>query len=756
MNDNVAHSAPGVRPRDAAGAGGGGMSLEEWIWYAHLDFDNGWTGPIPVGKKAKGRYKNPWVPARHGFEAVDADREELEQLARTASQRMAGGTEGILALGQRLPAGVLGIDVDAYDGKNGAATLEHWAARWGPLPDTYIVSARRDGVSGIRLYRVPEGFYPKEIPNGGIEFLDRAHRYIVAPPSWHHTGRRYRLILPNGKRSSTNVLPLVDDIPELPQAYLEGLPASTARAGGGEATPEQMRAFAKCYSSGPQPQAVDWVIRSTIESPDADGTRNEFRNALCWAAREAKGGRYGFAPAVKKIRAAAKAAYAARGDRLDVSDFDRLIGFAVAQAEPLAEADCSDRWQSEEYKQAHQDWDSRISSADDPLGPDDDPFEPDDGAPPWKRYPLLTAATLSAPVKPMRWLINGVWAEKSAVVTAGHKKTFKSWMMHARALAVASGRPYLDHFDVHTPGPVLFVCGEGGEDAFINRHQVLANRYGIDPNDLQDLAFGAVTRTSHLDDRTFMAAIDYHLDALQPVAVFIDPLYAVHPPDVDNKMLYERGPMLARLRDRIEHYAALDVGDHFNKTAPARSLDLDHIGYVGMSQWADSWSLQCHRVPYSRSNNRAQLDVEFASRRSGARLYQIDWELERDLSDPMLIAWKHCDWSVEVSGDQMRSVPRIQTYMQRARLILARVDDEPSKATKDEVTKHLATHYKGSGSTRADWRTAWETLVSDGTLAKTEIDGWRDYQGEQRRAKLTVYKCAGAPVDHPDMDGANP
>lgn len=376
-----------------------------------------------------------------------------------------------------------------------------------------------------------------------------------------------------------------------------------------------------------------------------------------------------------------------------------------------------------------------------------------DGDPPWNRYPLLTAKTLATQPKPMRWLINGVWAEKSAGVTAGHKKTFKSWMMHARALAIASGRPYLDHFDVPRAGPVLFVCGEGGEDAFINRHQVIADRYGIDRSDMGDLGFGAITRTSHLDDTTFMAAIDHHLDALQPVAVFIDPLYAVHPPGVDNKMLYERGQMLARLRDRIEPYAALDVGDHFNKTAPSRGLDLDYIGYVGMSQWADSWSLQCHRAPYSRTGHRAQLDVEFGSRRSGARLYQIDWELERDMSDPMLIAWKSCDWSVHVSNSAAGdSVPRIESHMQRARLILQQVDDEPTKATKEEVTKYLTAKYKGSGSTRAHWRSAWDVLVSDGTLIETEVDGWRNYRDTMRRTKLTVYKCSGEPLEHPELD----
>ncbi|WP_258009898.1 bifunctional DNA primase/polymerase [Mycobacterium avium] len=187
------------------------------------------TGPIPIGREHKGRYKLPWVKGRHGIDGVDAPISQWERLASDALKRCET-TPGILGIGQRLPAGVLGIDVDAYDDKNGKQTLADWEARFGPLPDTYTVTARTDGVSGIRLYQVPVGFYPKEAPNGGVEFLDHHHRYMAVPPSWHHTGNRYALYLPSGKRSKSGVLPPLDRIPLLPTSYLEGLPASATVA----------------------------------------------------------------------------------------------------------------------------------------------------------------------------------------------------------------------------------------------------------------------------------------------------------------------------------------------------------------------------------------------------------------------------------------------------------------------------------------------------------------------------------------------
>lgn len=163
-------------------------------------------------------------------------------------------------------------------------------------------------MSGIRLFRVPVGFYPKEPPDGGVEFLDHHHRYMAAPPSWHHTGQRYRLLLPNGKRSKSGILPSLSKIPLLPQSYLDGLPATATGAGGQDATDPEVAEFAARYDDGPLPEAVLWIIGKTIKSPECESVRNAIRDALCWAAREAKGKRFGWNNALDHIRTAAEQA----------------------------------------------------------------------------------------------------------------------------------------------------------------------------------------------------------------------------------------------------------------------------------------------------------------------------------------------------------------------------------------------------------------------------------------------------------------
>jgi Bifunctional DNA primase/polymerase, N-terminal len=144
--------------------------------------------------------------------------------------------DGNIAL--RLPEDVVGIDLDLYEDPTkdhpAAERRAAWQAlvdRLGPLPESPRATSRDDGISGIRLYRVPAGWKAAGIlpaapvceghplPDGREakpgdpvspgEVLQHHHRYMVAPPSVHPSGRRYRWFGGN--------LPAVSDLPFLEQ-----------------------------------------------------------------------------------------------------------------------------------------------------------------------------------------------------------------------------------------------------------------------------------------------------------------------------------------------------------------------------------------------------------------------------------------------------------------------------------------------------------------------------------------------------------
>ncbi|GAA1802917.1 phage/plasmid primase, P4 family [Nostocoides veronense] len=126
----------------------------------------------------------------------------------------------------RLPANVIGIDVDNYAKggrqRTGGQTIARAQIELGLLPDTWRSTSRPgDPVSGIYLFRVeplPEGHNWPEAIGTNVEIIQHSHRYLVAAPSIHpDTERPYEWFGPDGTR--TDEPPTVDDLPELPEGW---------------------------------------------------------------------------------------------------------------------------------------------------------------------------------------------------------------------------------------------------------------------------------------------------------------------------------------------------------------------------------------------------------------------------------------------------------------------------------------------------------------------------------------------------------
>lgn len=63
-------------------------------------------------------------------------------------------------------------------------------------------------------------------------------------------------------------------------------------------------------------------------------------------------------------------------------------------------------------------------------------------------------------LKAPTWLIRDILTKGAVGFIAGQPKSFKSWAALDMALSVASGQPFLSHFAVEEPGPVLYIQEE--------------------------------------------------------------------------------------------------------------------------------------------------------------------------------------------------------------------------------------------------------------------------------------------------------
>lgn len=239
---------------------------------------------LPIGYDKSVR---SWVPGRktappYGFTGHGAKMPDGGDVGLWLS-----GPEAECNIGLRLPPGVIGLDVDQYakDGttKVGGASLAALEAKYGALPPTWITSARTDGVSGIRLYRVPthdaegrEINWPGEAgPN--IEIIQTGHRYALVWPSVNPEagGAMYQWFAYNWA-TVCHCPPELDEIPELPAAWVTGLALPYERTEKMELGAGALQQWWDQLREGTPCPVIERQLQAALQSLAADaGSRHE-------------------------------------------------------------------------------------------------------------------------------------------------------------------------------------------------------------------------------------------------------------------------------------------------------------------------------------------------------------------------------------------------------------------------------------------------------------------------------------------------
>ncbi|WP_049785261.1 bifunctional DNA primase/polymerase [Mycobacterium marinum] len=191
----------------------------------------------------------------------------------------------------------------------------------------------------------------------------------------------------------------------------------------------RVKAFLETNIDNDAPHALAPICRSFDPSPT--NRHPTMWDALCWAMREAKAGRFPARDAAIALRARWTDAIGGQYRGGDPDEFDRMLRDAVAVAD-------ADGTREELAARAHRFTDLATGIA---------ALAGIDGWAPTvanatratSRFRLVSARELGQPIKPMRWLVRGIWPERSAGVLGGDKKALKTWNLQAIALAVATG-----------------------------------------------------------------------------------------------------------------------------------------------------------------------------------------------------------------------------------------------------------------------------------------------------------------------------
>jgi hypothetical protein len=300
---------------------------------AHLYRDAGWLGVLPIGRRPGTKYPPPAAFTGHG--KPDPSGADVEAWLM--------GDEAMFNIGLRLPAGVIGLDIDAYGSKRGAASLAELEAKFGPLPDTWITGARTDGVSGIRLYTVPLTLDDRPINWPGeagkhIEIIQTGHRYAIVGPSVNPEagGAVYRW-----RRTATGPLiadeadiPHPGELTALPEAWVRGLALSYDRTDKADLGHGALTAWLQAVRLSPEPCPIVTTVtsRALAGLADENGSRHETaRDALAAVARLGGEGHRGVHGALGALEAGFVAAVG-RERAIDNGEWQRLLVGAVKLA----------------------------------------------------------------------------------------------------------------------------------------------------------------------------------------------------------------------------------------------------------------------------------------------------------------------------------------------------------------------------------------------------------------------------------------
>lgn len=413
------------------------MPDEDVIGYAvaaSTYWEAGWRGILPLRRGCKGGSEAN-LPVVHcdkhrpkasrsgtmscpdcvhytGYAAIDPSFPDVLQWAETRP------TDNLCL---HLPDGIIGIDVDAYGAKTGAAALLEAIKRWGPLPPTTRSTSREDPVSGIRLYTVPAGTlledtitFP-ELGIGDIELIQRHHRYVVCWPSIHPENRLYWW---RDDATQYTSIPNPAALAQLPQAWIDGLKVTPRSLSdnydiqvaltGGEASPAVRTRFT---------QAV-----KELNLPGSSRHDTALRHVMAML-RLGKNGEPGVEPTLVLLREVFVAATSVDGSRTRDSarsEFNRMITNPNAARE-LAQPGVLD-WMRELVK----------GQPPEPLPPAEPPPPPD-------------------PVKnstPLQDIENGFWTSRESlrmVYTTALAKMCSPWAVLAQctARALTQVRPHV-------------------------------------------------------------------------------------------------------------------------------------------------------------------------------------------------------------------------------------------------------------------------------------------------------------------------
>jgi hypothetical protein len=184
---------------------------------------------------------------------------------------------------------------------------------------------------------------------------------------------------------------------------------------------------------------------------------------------------------------------------------------------------------------------------------------------------------------PRRHLFAPVWPGGDYGVLSAEDKAGKSLAMGDAAVSCAAGLPWLGEFPCHSPGPVLWFAGEGGDAKTARRVVAIAEHKGLTKGQAARLPIRLCFRAPHLSDGGHLSVIAAEVEETRPSLIIVDPLYLAAR-GANGADLYAMGALLEGIQQVAQAAgASLIVAHHWRKGGEGNGHD--RSSGVGPGAW---------------------------------------------------------------------------------------------------------------------------------------------------------------------------
>ncbi len=222
------------------------------------------------------------------------------------------------------------------------------------------------------------------------------------------------------------------------------------------------------------------------------------------------------------------------------------------------------------------------------------------------------------------YFCNGVIAKDQPTIIGGPFKNFKSTIGWELGVCLATGKQFLNHFDVPKPVKVCFFSGEGGLSVIQDLLRRIGEAKEIDISTIENLIL--CDRLPRIDNEEQLIELGKLFDQYKPVVAFFDPTYmAMGGAETSN--VFSMGERLNKLTELCKEKGVTPVLLHHlregrtNHYAPAT---LNELSQAGFAEWAGQWILLSRRERYDPDDPTHRLWVSFGGRTGHGSAWALD------------------------------------------------------------------------------------------------------------------------------------